>query len=129
MEDTSTSFYSINHNFYLKMTTVTIPSAFENEIKALIRAGLYRNKGELIKDALINLFQTKPDLRLNLAIEMYKNKELSIGRAAEMAGLNIIQFREILSNRGFVTEVGSKSVEELDNNVKKLKKLKPWFYR
>ncbi len=105
------------------MTTVTIPSAFENEIRALVRAGLYRNKGELIKDALINLFQTKPDLRLNLAIEMYKNKELSIGRAAEIAGLNIIQFREILSDRGFVTEVGSNSVEELDKNVRKLKKL------
>lgn len=65
------------------MTTVTIPSAFENEIKALIRAGLYRNKGELIKDALINLFQTKPDLRLNLAIEMYKNKEYLFNKIHE----------------------------------------------
>jgi predicted HTH domain antitoxin len=54
---------------------------------------------------------------------MYKNKELSIGRAAEIAGLNIIQFREILSDRGLVTEVGSNSVEELDKNVRKLKKL------
>jgi predicted HTH domain antitoxin len=51
---------------------------------------------------------------------MYKNKELSIGRAAEIAGLNIIQFREILSDRGLVTEVGSNSVEELDKNVRKL---------
>ncbi|MBU3967101.1 MAG: UPF0175 family protein [Euryarchaeota archaeon] len=44
-------------------------------------------------------------------------------QAAEIAGLNIIQFRGILSDRGLVTEVGSNSVEELDKNVKKLKKL------
>ncbi len=105
------------------MTTVNIPSAFENEIKALIKAGFYKNASELIKDAIINLFETKPDLRLNLAIEMYKNKEISVGRAAEIAGLNIVQFKEILSKRGIIIEVGNESVEELESNVRRIKKL------
>ncbi len=53
----------------------------------------------------------------------FENKYISIGKAAEIASLNIIQFKEILFKRGVTIEVGSESVEKLENNVKRIKKL------
>lgn len=105
------------------MTTVTVPSTFENEIKALIKAGYYSNAGEFIKDAIRSLFEFKPELKVNLAVELYRSGEVSVGRGAEIAGMNIIQFKEVLFNRGVVREIGSGSADELEERTLKLKKI------
>ncbi|MDO9097954.1 MAG: UPF0175 family protein [Candidatus Methanoperedens sp.] len=105
------------------MTTVTVPSTFENEIKALIKAGYYSNAGEFIKDAIRSLFEFKPELKVSLAVELYRSGDVSIGRGAEIAGMNIIQFKEVLFNRGIVREIGSESADELEERTLKLKKI------
>lgn len=105
------------------MTTITVPATFENEIKALIKAGYYSNAGEFIKDAIRSLFEFKPELKVSLAVELYRSGEVSVGRGAEIAGMNIIQFKEVLFNRGVVREIGSESAEELEERTLKLKKI------
>jgi predicted HTH domain antitoxin len=57
------------------------------ELAALIRAGIFRSKGEAVEEALRLLFASRPQLRLEAAIQLFKDGEVTLGRAAEVAGL------------------------------------------
>lgn len=46
------------------------------------------------------LEQLTPELRWEIAIELYTNERVSTGRAAEIAGLNYVVFMEKLRERG-----------------------------
>ncbi len=105
------------------MYTVAIPVAYHDEIDALIKSGHYLNTDDFIKDAIRSLFEYKPVMKIDAAIELYKEGKVSLGKAAEIAGMNTIQFKEVLGNRGIIREIGSVSVKELEDNVAQLEKL------
>ena len=50
--------------------------------------------------------------RLLLAIDLYMSGKISLGRAAELAGLSYNEFWEALRERGLKIRVGPKSLEE-----------------
>lgn len=58
-------------------------------------------------------------LRYEITIDRYRNKVISLWRAAETAGLTIEEFKELLSSRGMKVEVSS-SDEESDIRLKKV---------
>ena len=89
------------------------------EIESLLRTGIYKDKETLFHDAIKALFITKPNLRYEIAIDRYRNKVISLWKAAETAGLNIEEFKELLSSRGMKVEVSS-SEEESDIRIKKV---------
>ena len=89
------------------------------EIESLLRTGLYKDKETLFHDAIKALFITKPNLRYEVAIDRYRNKVISLWKAAETAGLTIEEFKELLSSRGMKVEVSS-SDEESDIRLKKV---------
>jgi predicted HTH domain antitoxin len=62
-------------------------------------------------------------MKIDAAIELYTEEKVSLGKAAEIAGMNIIQFKEVLGNRGIIRKIGSGSVKELENNIERLEKL------
>ena len=68
----------------------------DRKIKALVRAGYYSSELEVIKDAMRRLFRENMELKINAAIELYKEREVSLGKATEMAGVTTIEFKEIL---------------------------------
>jgi len=89
------------------------------EIESLLRTGLYKDKETLFHDAIKALFITKPNLRYEVAIDRYRNKVISLWKAAETAGLTIEEFKELLSSRGMKVEVSS-SENESDIRLKKV---------
>jgi len=89
------------------------------EIESLLRTGIYKDKETLFHDAIKALFITKPNLRYEIAIDRYRNKVISLWKAAETAGLTIEEFKELLSSRGMKVEVSS-SDEESDIRLKKV---------
>lgn len=101
-----------------------LPAAVEKEIRALIKEGYYANINEAIKDAFRTLFNVKPDLRISAAIELYKEGEISLGKAAEMVGVSTIELKEILANRGIKRKISSRSREELERGVELIKRLR-----
>jgi predicted HTH domain antitoxin len=105
------------------MNAIAIPLAYHDEIDALIKSGHYLNTNDFIKDAIRSLFEYKPVMKIDAAIELYKEGKVSLGKAAEIAGMNTIQFKEMLGNRGIIREIGSESVNELEDNVAQLDKL------
>jgi len=86
----------------------------------LVGIGRYPSKKELIRDALCALIRAKAELKRDLAIELYKKNEVSLSRAAEICGLNIEDFKELLKERSIKIPVPSIPVEEVDEEVERI---------
>jgi len=63
-------------------------------------------------------------LRLSASVEMFKKGKTSLARAAELAGVTSIEFKEILAERGIKTVVIKKSVSETKKQMKLLDKIR-----
>ncbi|KAF5430845.1 putative antitoxin, contains HTH domain [Candidatus Methanophagaceae archaeon] len=92
----------------------------KERVDAVIRSGIYLNEEELYDEAIRALFEVKSDLKMIVAVELYRDGEVSIEKAAEIAGVNVVQFKEILTHKGVTRGVGS-GVEELMRKTEELK--------
>jgi predicted HTH domain antitoxin len=92
----------------------------ELELNALVKAGIFRNKAEGIKEALQLLFATRPQLSVEAAIQLYREGEVTLGRAAEIAGITRWEFETLLVDRGIARSVTSDPTQELERQVKRL---------
>lgn len=88
--------------------------SIDEEVSALISSGAYKSRNDLFMDAYRALIMTKPNLKIKSAVELYKNKKASLSRAAEIAGVHIEEFKEILENAGVKRVVESPSKDELE---------------
>ena len=77
-----------------------LPQLYQDEIEALIKAGYYSNKSEVVRDALRSFFETKEHMRMAAAVELYKSGKTTLSKAAEIALLNLEEFTSILLDRG-----------------------------
>jgi predicted HTH domain antitoxin len=93
----------------------------DTELAALIKAGVFRNKREAITEALRLMFATRPQLRLEAAIQLFKDEAVTLGRAAELAGLTRWEFAAILADRGIERVVACDTAENLERQVKALR--------
>jgi len=87
--------------------------------EVLVESGRYSSRKELIEDALRALIREKPELRVDVAAELYKKGEVSLARASEI-GLNIEDFKELLKSRGIKILVPDITADELDQETKKI---------
>ena len=79
-------------------------SSLLDELDVLVERGVYRSRESLLIDAVRSLLRSKPELRAQLAIGLYARGEVSLSRAAEIAGVDIESFKELLREVG-VTRV------------------------
>lgn len=86
----------------------------EEEINSLIRTRSYASREEVISDALRALLVLKPGLRTEVAVDLYKNEKVSLWRAAEIAGISLEEFKDLLASRSIRIEVGGSREESLD---------------
>jgi len=99
-------------------------SQLEQEIRAIVRAGLYRSKREVISEALNLFFALKPDLRLEAAIQLYKDEEVTLARAAEIAGIDPVTFKNVLGTRGIKVIVAELSKKKLERQMESIKRIR-----
>ncbi|MDG6974666.1 MAG: UPF0175 family protein [Nitrososphaerota archaeon] len=81
-------------------SSYSLPDLVEKEIDALVRAGYYSSKSDVVKDALRTFLDKKPSLRLAAAIELYRREQVSLGKAAEIAEMPLVEFKEVLASQG-----------------------------
>jgi len=101
-------------NFYKNMASV-----IEKEIDSLVRIGFYETKDGVIVDAVRALLEKKPELRREIAIHLYKNGEVSLWKASEIAHMNLEEFKEVLSHRGIKINVNG-TKQESDKRLKEV---------
>ncbi|MGC1122796.1 MAG: UPF0175 family protein [Candidatus Methanofastidiosia archaeon] len=102
------------------VSSYSLPKIMEAEIEAVIKAGYYSSKSEVVKDALRLLFEIKKELKIASAVELYKSGEISLGKAAEIAGITVLEFKELLANRGIYREIEAESAEEMNRKFRSL---------
>jgi predicted HTH domain antitoxin len=71
-----------------------------DELDLLVERGVYEDQEALIEDAMRSLLRSKPALRRQLAIGLYKQAKISLSRAAEIEGVDIESFKESLREAG-----------------------------
>ncbi len=104
-------------------SSYNLPELVKKEIDALVKAGYYSSKSDVVKDALRIFLYSKKNLRLAAAIELYRSGEVSLGKGAEIADLSVVEFKEILASRGYkrVLTVSRKDVKRADELMKKMR--------
>ena len=65
----------------------------------MVQAGAYRSREEAIGHALEVLLAANPHLRMNTAVELYRRSQVTLSRAAEIAGLELEAFKEWLAEQ------------------------------
>ncbi|CAD6493267.1 MAG: hypothetical protein LAKADJCE_00482 [Candidatus Argoarchaeum ethanivorans] len=88
------------------------------ELKVISSTGFYKTEEEFIKEAINTLLAARKDLRITIACELYKRDEISLGRACEIASLDIEEMKEVLYKRGIKRRVNV-SLEEMENMAEK----------
>lgn len=96
----------------------------ERELAATVRAGIFQSEEEALRDAVSTWLVVKPSLRLEAAIEMFKAEEVSLSRAAEIAGITRWQLQDILTERGIPQVAEVESVEDLERQVETIRRLR-----
>lgn len=80
--------------------------------QALVQAGLYPDEQTVIEEALRTLWQERPQLRLDWAIYQYQTQEISLAKAAAIAGVSFDQMKATLHQRGIQPRLGPETVDE-----------------
>jgi predicted HTH domain antitoxin len=81
-------------------------------LKGLVDSGIYKSEDEVIHYALKHLLDNNPEQRLKLAIHRYQNEEVSLGKAAEIAGLCWEEMKDALIKNGAKPRLGPQTIEE-----------------
>ncbi len=66
------------------------------------------------EEALRLYLNTHPTLKLDGAIALWRKGRVSLARAAEIAGLTVLELKEVLAARGILRETEGKSSTEMD---------------
>jgi len=82
-----------------------MPYSIKKEIDSLVRSKIYKKEDDVVVDALKALLEKKPQLRQEIAVDLYKNNDVSLWKASEIARMNIEEFKSILRSKGIRVEV------------------------
>ena len=61
--------------------------------------------------------RARPDLRIRMAIHRYRTDELSLAKAAQLAGVSWSQMKDILMEQGIQPRLGVETVEEAELEI------------
>lgn len=91
------------------------------EARDFVEARIYESEDDVIRDALRHLLRARPDARVQLAVYRYQTEDLSLAKAAELAGVSWPQMREILVEKGISPKLGPETIEEAKKEVTTLR--------
>jgi predicted HTH domain antitoxin len=85
---------------------------FQASLKSLIAAGLYQSEDEILQDALSCLLKSNPEYKLKIAMYRYQTEEISVGKAAEIAGISMETMKRYLVKNGVMPRFAPENMEE-----------------
>lgn len=77
----------------------TVPDELKLKLEAITKIGYYDSLSEFLRDCIRNLLTKNKDLRLAIAFELYKNKKISLGKAAEITHLSLNEIKQHFKER------------------------------
>lgn len=101
-------------------SSYNLPELMKKEIDALVKSGYYSSKSDVIKDALRTLLSRR-NLGLAAAIELYRNGDVTLGKAAEIADVSVIEFKARLKEYGMKRIIEAESTSKMDREIARIK--------
>lgn len=104
--------------------TLSLSPMDSKEIDSLVKTGRFASKSDVVRTALRVLLEENPGYKTDIAVELYKEGEVSLGRAAEIAEKDRETFKKILEEREVKIELESREgmgerVEKVEGKAKK----------
>lgn len=96
----------------------------DENLAALVEAGQYDSEREVIRDALEALITANPTLRVEMAITLWRQGKITMGRAVEIAQIDRESFKGELAARGLENVVDA-DVEEILQAEERLRAIRP----
>ena len=93
------------------------------QTRDFVSAGLYEDERDVVRDAMRALLSEKPQLRLELAIHRYRVEQVSLAKAAALAGVSWERMREILLSRGVQLCLGPETEEEAYEEIQAMERI------
>ena len=79
----------------------------------LVQAHLYESEDQVMQAALRQFVLERPDVRIRVAVHRYRtDQELSLARAAAIAGVSLERMKEILERHGVPLRLGPATLEQ-----------------
>jgi len=75
---------------------------------------------EVPQDVLDSARLTVPELKVEMAVYLYAQRRLSIGKARELAGMGLWEFRQVLASRHIPPHY---DIDDLDADVAALREI------
>ncbi len=94
------------------------------ELQELVEAGVYPDADTAMQEALRVLWQERPAVRINVAVHRYRTEELSVAKAAALAGVSFDRMKEILAERGVLLRLGPETLEEARAELDSLRRMR-----
>ncbi len=86
--------------------------------KELVDLALYKDEQEVIDEGVRHILRSHPEYRIEIAIKRYKEEVVSLGKAADLAGISLEEMKEILKTRGVALK-GPESREEIKEDAER----------
>jgi predicted HTH domain antitoxin len=95
-------------------------SALTKEYLKLLIPHYYKSEEELVEEAFRIIIRNNPKIRVELALELYKNNKASLAKSAEIAGLTTIEFKDVLADRCIAREIEGDEIAEIDEKIQEV---------
>jgi len=86
--------------------------------KELVDLALYRDEQEVIDEGVRYILRSHPEYRTEIAIKRYKEEAVSLGKAADLAGISLEEMKEVLRTRGVALK-GPETKEKIKEDAKR----------
>ena len=80
----------------------------------------FKGKDNFIEEAFRAILRSNPGLRVNVAIDLYLKEKISLAKAAELAGVTTIEFKDILAERGIKRVIEGKKIGDIDRKIEEV---------
>ena len=92
-------------------------------LKGLVEAGLYESEEKAIYEALELLLKKHPDYKKKLAVYRYQTEDITLAKAAEIAGVSLETMKHIFVENGVEPELGPETIEEAREECLNMRKI------
>lgn len=98
-------------------TTSTLPEDIHQLIEGSIEAGIFENKSDAIRHALRDYFDDHENARVAAAIQLYEDGEISLGKAARLAGVSRFDMPNLLREHGVEVALGPEDMADAEGEI------------
>lgn len=104
-------------------TTTTIPDDLDLLVVGAIDAGAFESKSDAIHHVLREYFDAHENDRVAAAISLYDAGEISLGRAARLAGYNRFEMRDLLLEHDVELRLGPADMDDARDEIETARNL------